>query len=229
MQSCQDFDNFVNAFMPEPELIPLRNTIKQRYDCQKAPCNGNPKLCAGLLIRDSTFTCNTRQLYDAYKGKAYMMQYSFPAPYSDEAQHATDLLPTFVHKYTNISALLEKFVKPPPFFLELTASYIRHMHDQYVKYLGSYAMWGNPNTAREWGTPVWSFATDSGNLVQQVMKVKLGTLGPIPSGPYFEAISDSINTQQSCQFWTDAAVKVSGISKETVASKLALLAQNLEL
>ena len=74
------FQAFLDKFMHEEDLADIKKTIREQYNCQKAPYNGNYFLCISNLIRDSSFTCSTRQIYDAYSvsSKAYMMQYNFP-------------------------------------------------------------------------------------------------------------------------------------------------------
>ncbi|KAI9824250.1 MAG: hypothetical protein M1832_002057 [Thelocarpon impressellum] len=67
------------------------------------------------LVRDVSFTCNTRYIATAYGDKAYNMQYSITPGW-----HATDLLPTFYNANVNIEMLRsEAFVTYP------TANYLR--------------------------------------------------------------------------------------------------------
>ena len=106
------FEKFLFSFMPQEQLSGVRNAIREQYDCRSPPYNNNYNFCVSMLIRDSAFTCNTRQLYDAYQGKAYMMQYSFPqgpAKWLPAATHASDLVPTFANSNTDLFALLKKF------------------------------------------------------------------------------------------------------------------------
>src|SRR5271154_1170730 len=97
MRTEADFTTFINDFMPEPQLAPVRAAVETQYPAQGPPYNGDQRARAGALIRDSTFTCNTRQLYEAYKPRStglYMLQYDFLAS-KNYALHGSDLLPTF--------------------------------------------------------------------------------------------------------------------------------------
>lgn len=67
------------------------------------------------------------------------MQYNFST--SKFAVHASDLLPLFINKDTQILKLLQYF---NPALLE---PYIRGLRGNYQKYLASYATHGDPNTS----------------------------------------------------------------------------------
>ena len=221
------FNRFVESFMDGSGLDPVRRTIQQHYDCTKAPYNNDYKMCVGTLIRDAAFTCNTRQLYDAYKGKAYMMQYSFPAPLSALAVHASDLLPTFISSDTDVTALLRRLVKTlkePS--LSIAAGVLRTLSFRYRKYLASHAVWGDPNKDRVSVTPKWPLAIDNGNQVERVLEVRFGdsVLHPI-----FGTIKDSMNTNASCGVWNDIANSLDGTLQDDEASIPLLVVQKPEL
>ena len=221
------FETFLDEFMPEQQLTSIRAAIRGQYNCTEFPYNGDYRLCVSTLIRDSTFTCNTRQLYDAYKGKAYMMQYSFPAPFNASALHATDLVPTFLNSDTNVTALLE-FLKPNISDPHIAATTISALHQRYQKYLGSYAAYGNPNEGKHLGTPIWSFATDDSNQVQNVLEARFNP-EDILDHPFFDTINDPINTQASCNFWTDVAKNISTIISAKATLSEGLFVQKPEL
>ena len=209
--------------MPEPQLASIRAAVRQQYNCTKNPYNGDYRLCVSTLIRDSTFTCNTRQLYDAYKGKAYMMQYSFPAPYNAPALHATDLVPTFINSNTNVKALL-LFLSPKLKNPSIAAKIMAALHERYQKYLSSYAAYGNPNKGKYSGTPDWYFATDDGEQVQHVLEARYK-----PLEQFFSTISDSTNTKTSCSFWTQVAKSISKIMSDEAALTEGIFVQKPEL
>ena len=77
MISKLTFNDFIQAFTPQHRMASVRHVIWIKYDCINALCNDGWRLCVSTLIQDSAFACNTRQLYDAYAGKVYIMQYLF--------------------------------------------------------------------------------------------------------------------------------------------------------
>ena len=222
------FEQFLRNFMPQAELSGVRTDILKKYDCHKSPYNGNYRLCVSTLIRDSTFTCNTRNLYDAYQGKAYVMQYSFPAggPLNlPEALHGTDLIPTFANSDTNLVTLLKLFGSLTPKEAKEAAHLIRGLKLNYQKYLASYGVYGNPNTAKGFGALRWDFAEGTGDKIQKVLKTRFA----LPSAhPYFEITEDAMNAKSSCDFWDDVAKNISSIMKRT-GSKGSLVVQKPEL
>ncbi|KAF2836457.1 alpha/beta-hydrolase [Patellaria atrata CBS 101060] len=208
VDSSSSFNQFLCDFMPESKLSGVRDEIKKQYDCTQTPYNGNWTYCVSILIRDSTFTCNTRQLYDAYQGKAYMMQYSFPAPYGADARHATDLVPTFVNSNTNITDLLINIGNISPGQAKEAQQVISKFHPYYQSYLASYAVYGDPNMAAK-NSVKWPLAQGTGDQIQSVLQAKFQLSTPFHL--FFDVISDSINTQSSCMFWTKLAEEISDI------------------
>ena len=88
--------------MPEPQLEVVRQAIKAQYPAQGPPYYGDQRGRIADVIRDSSFTCNTRWLYDAYNSigaGTYMLQYDFLdyflEQHYNDAIHASDLLPLF--------------------------------------------------------------------------------------------------------------------------------------
>ena len=201
--------------MPEERLAGVRSAIRAQYNCSQPPYDGNYTFCVSMLIRDSTFTCNTRQLYDAYRTKAYMMQYSFPAGGSlglPEAKHATDLVPTFANSKTNLVALLKEFSQLKDFKVIEAAILIKDLMVNYQKYLASYAVHGDPNVAKGFDALPWDLASGTGNMIQSVLRTRYK---PLAIHPFFEIIEDSINTKQSCDFWTAVAMNISKVPEQT--------------
>ena len=221
------FEEFLLEFMPEEKLDRVRQAIQNQYDCTAPPYNGDFRFCVATMIRDSVFTCSTRQLYDAYKGKAYMMQFSFPGPLGPPALHAMDLIPTFINSGTDVKALLLYLTNSTIEHPELATLTIKALKAKYQKYLASYAAFGNPNKAKHFGTPTWSFATDDGDQVQGVLEARLAK--SILHDPFFDTIDDTINTHTSCEFWTKAAQNISKILSKPEDLGGRLFVQNLEL
>jgi carboxylesterase type B len=156
MRTEANFTTFVNDFLPKPQLVPIRAAVKRQYPAQGPPYNGDQRARAGALIRDSTFTCNTRQLYEAYKDRPidlYMMQYDFLAS-ENYALHASDLLPTFWNVQMDTAKLFEDLLHLSPLRAKPAAFAFDHSGyaPAYQSTFTSHAVFGDPNTARHWNT-----------------------------------------------------------------------------
>ena len=207
------FQNFVYRFMPEPQLDETRARIYQQYDCEKN-YTGDYKLCVSMLIRDSMLTCNTRVLYDAYMGKAYMMQYSWPGGtywlHQPEALHSTDLVPTFINDDTNITALLVDLGGLSTSDATAAAGYLRSLKLDYQSYLSSFVIHGDPNTGNVPWSYRWPPASGTEDLIKNVMDVRGSIRGW--RHDFYAIIADPINTKSSCDFWNEVAVNISKVS-----------------
>ncbi|MCJ1400586.1 hypothetical protein MMC11_003792 [Xylographa trunciseda] len=214
------FDNFLSAFMPGNTLATLRADIAAHYP---VTAYKNDQISrTGAVIQDSTFVCNTRQLFNAYSQintPVYMMNYHFLAN-EGKAVHASDLLPTFYNKDMDVAALLcnwpawivNSIIKPN------IAAYAR----SYASYLTSYTIFGNPNEGASGGAAKvhWPPATTSadGNYVQNVLEPYWA--GEIPGKPWFRlATQDTINTKDVCGYWDKVAQQI--MSAPGVASPVA--------
>jgi carboxylesterase type B len=93
------------------------------------------------IIAESTFTCNTRFLAEAYPNKTYSMQYS-----TKPGLHGTDLLALW--------------------YRAKAGGKNQHL---YQSYYVSFGVSGNPNTLRAPGTPEWPLADASGEAVHNVL------------------------------------------------------------
>ncbi|KAF4488125.1 hypothetical protein CGGC5_v002798 [Colletotrichum fructicola Nara gc5] len=100
------FTEFLDVFLPGAELVSQRQKIAAQYPCTEAPYDGDYRLCIATVIRDASFTCNTRDLYSAYPSISHMMRYGFPT--ASLARRASDLVPLFSNYYSEAKAILEK-------------------------------------------------------------------------------------------------------------------------
>ena len=166
------------------------------------------------MIQDSSFVCNTRQLYDAYSPKTpvYMMNYHFLADYKQGyAVHGSDLIPTFYSATMDLQALLCKL---PTLFVDFLRLYIQRYARSYQSYLTSHALYGNPNQGARHGAAKvkWAPAGTSadGNFVQNVMEPYLPSKTDIAlRKPFFRiAARDVLNTDDVCSFWSGVASQV---------------------
>jgi carboxylesterase type B len=207
-----DFTTFVTNFLPEPQLVPVRAAVQNKYPAQGPPYNGDQRARAGALIRDSTFTCNTRQLYEAYKDRSiglYMMQYDFLAS-KNYALHASDLLPTFWNGEMDTAKLFEDLLHLEPLLAEAVAFAFDHSGyaPAYQSYFASHAVFGDPNTARRWNTMPWPNATDNGQEVTDVMETRFSAILDFFDGQTV----DQVNTRASCDFWLQVAFWITNLT-----------------
>ena len=166
----------------------LDNAIEKQYP--PVGNGGGPYQTEGdrvrALVRDSSFTCNTRYLAQAYPGKTYSMQYSITPGW-----HATDLLPAFWSTGLASSALGTA--------LEIALPFLSAFSIAYKSYLTSFARSGDPNKYRAQlslpPTINWPLANvGSGEQIGNVMNA--GDLG-------FSLINDDKNEKSPCDFWVN--------------------------
>ena len=220
------FDGFVSAFMPQDKLSAVKASIVAQYNCTSPPYSGDYYLCAQIMMRDSCFTCNTRQLYDAYRNQsAWMMEYVFPSPYSEDiAVHSADLLPTFINSETDVVALLEAFHVPNP---GTAATIMKLLAPQYQAYLTSHALHGDPNTAKHAKAPTWTAATTAADGIEPNLQVHYKLWA---AQHFFDnGVSDAQNTREICGFWAEVAQNITRLTAEADGARGSLVAQKPEL
>jgi len=155
------------------------------------------------MIRDSSFTCNTRFLHDAYPAASrWMLAYDFPM--RGVAVHAFDLVPLYMNSVSDAVALIESFDKsliPTGGVTALAKSIATAVMPTYQAYLGAFAARGGPNSiadAAVTSAPSWATAAP-GPTLGSVMDV---------SGAGWQLGQDGVNTQQTCSFWQGIAQAV---------------------
>ncbi|WAO88845.1 Hypothetical protein NCS54_00620700 [Fusarium falciforme] len=123
----------------------LRTKIANHYNCVK-DYKGDYNLCLRHVIRDASFTCNTRDLLDSYPQQAYAMNYGFP---NDKlAYHVIDLVPLFVNVdiWGQIATM---FVVGFNYSIPAAAEWGRQLRTTvitpYLRYFSSFARYGNTN------------------------------------------------------------------------------------
>ena len=207
-----DFNTYLNLFMPEPQLAPVKAAIKVQYPAQGYPYYGDQRGRIADVIRDSSFTCNTRWLYDGYRqvgAGTYMMQYGFLdyilGYHENKAVHASDLLPLFWNSDVNMTFYLETCLQLPDFIV----SDVAKKWDKYAGYFQAYfvehALTGSPNPSTDWLT--WYNATNDKGYLTYVMETSTGTV--LFPDTYFNPFStDYINEAARCWFWENMAAKI---------------------
>ena len=206
------FDQFLRKLMPQQHLELVRDAIKAQYPL---PSYGNDQIKrTAAVIRDSSFTCNTRYLYNSQNFTntiTYMMQYNY-LDYWGAAQHATDILPTFWNSDWDLVDFLKQQI-PPGYFTGLEANWvggcIADLAPPFQSYFMSHAVAGNPNTFAKKENPVWSPAEDDGNEIQNTLDVKhVGIFGHL----FNNLSTDAINSRTACDFWNEVAYVVAKLT-----------------
>jgi carboxylesterase type B len=133
-------------------------------------------------IQYSTFTCNTRWLSEAYKGKTWNVQYSFGG-----GSHGTDIMADFYDRKTGIGAAVQNLVSPG----------IAVVMTIYQAYLLSHARTGDPNKLKIRSAPEWPKVT-LGPQFENVLDVNR----------QFKLIKDEKNKGPDCDFWINTFAAV---------------------
>ncbi|KAK2594035.1 hypothetical protein QQS21_008254 [Conoideocrella luteorostrata] len=204
--SEEKFNAFLAIFLPGDKLTAQRQKIHHQYDC-KTKYNGDYTRCIATVIRDASFTCNTRDLFSAYTDKSYMMRYGFPL--ADYAYHASDLIALFSNTAKEALDLLEKNGLEP-WLAKLYADMLvgNNISVAFQTYFASFALSGNPNklpfpSVPKGPVPEWPIADGSGDEITKVLQVQ----GPSGQKP-FEFQPDDQNSKTVCSFWTTLALEI---------------------
>ncbi|KAI1486616.1 carboxylesterase family protein [Biscogniauxia mediterranea] len=204
IKTPEDFDRFLSDFLPGSNLTPVRDAIKGKYN-YTTKCGGDINKCLSTIIRDSSFTCNTRDLFKAYPAASYMMQYSFPFP--ESAYHTVDLIPLFTNDKQEIIGILKKNMNMTNEQAELYATHLlEDISEIYQSYFASFALSGDPNKCLATSRPLWHPADGSADQLSRVLDVKY-SLWPSPSNNFHD-IEDDQNMNSACSFWAEMAKSI---------------------
>ena len=201
--------------MPGDDLAEIRGRISSQYP---SASYSDQIARVGTLIRDSCFTCNTRQLFDAYQGKirTWMINYHFLDKYNASV-HASDLLPTFCNDEIDVAKLLTNCVNVPEAAALIIGPYMRKSFaPEYQSYFKSHAIHDDPmvsaiGLAKKVNWTVATTSPDDGyNGVKNVLQPYYPIV-PFIEAP-FQMVDDNINTAESCNFWNDIAMAVMNVT-----------------
>ncbi|OTA77502.1 hypothetical protein M434DRAFT_38634 [Hypoxylon sp. CO27-5] len=192
------FDHFLAIFLPGTGLAPQRDAIKRRYRC------GNDfKACIAVIIRDASFTCNTRDLFNSYPKKSYMMEYAFPT--DSYAYHASDLVPLFTNDFGETRDLLYNQGVGYGWAVAYAALLGKEVRSSYQNYFASFALAGDPSTLEPVPPVPWEVANGHQDELSGVMKVFATWKFWKPA---FGHIEDNQNSRSTCSFWTCIANEI---------------------
>jgi hypothetical protein len=200
------FEEFLGDFMPGDKYIQQRASVNKQYPESSFPGKTGPYDRAHAVIQDSSFTCNTRFIFDAYyttkpTTPAYMMHYSFGGALG-LALHASDLMPTYWNQDITNNTFFN-FVNDTldPGISRRMSNLAYHefgsLASTYQSYLASFATVGYP-TASGIFTPYWYPAqpNDDGDKLKKVMDVSWGA-----TTDFDGKFVDSQNSKTVCSFW----------------------------
>ena len=206
------FAYFLNLFLDpsktglyEQQITAIQNLYSSIVD---------PHARASQVIRDSSFTCNTRYLFDAYSSSSsvYMMDYEFFANPSIPgvpplAFHGADLLPLFYFKGIDTVAIWTQVSKSYPQVTQAQVNQFMNLVGMlspgYQRYFVSLAVSGDgdPNTFNKILQPTWSVATVNGDT--SLGNVNQVFLDP-PLSDFHTHSTDNINIENPwCSFWAN--------------------------
>lgn len=192
-------ENFLHYAFPRSSSIKLRDAIEDRY-----PVNGDEKARLKQVVQDSLFVCNARQLYNAYKGKTYVMQYSLPP-----MTQGSDLLPLTYRDGLDAEDVLKSFVENlDPELPDLLNRLIRPFAFTYQKYLVAHAIFGDPNSVNFHPDKVWNIANDDNGTINNALQASVSESGPFDSG------TDEQISTSNCEFWKEVAQKLGDLPPE---------------
>lgn len=170
----------------------------------------------GRIIGDSSFFCNTRQVFDAYHAintPTYNLWYGVGfsvAGFGLPAYHGTDILPSFWTDevgFANFLSSLLKKLHPDLDFKALTnflAAFMKAFAPKFQKRLAAYSIYGNPDTNVHPDVPdvKWPQATPGrgAKLVNNVLHIT-----QIEGYSYWRVRSDPKTSKTVCDFWKKIA------------------------
>jgi hypothetical protein len=190
--------------MPGDRYIQQREAIIKQYPESAFLQATGPWDRAHAVIQDSSFTCNTRFIFDAYYGTnprtpAYMMHYGVGES-KGYAVHAADLMPTYWNKDISSKTLfnfIKETMRPNITKGEADLAYVAFsvLSPTYQSYLASFAAVGHPSASGA----KWSPATpnDDGDQLKNVMDVVWGKIFP----EFHPNFVDPQNSKNICSFW----------------------------
>jgi hypothetical protein len=142
--------------------------------------NNNDRFAAMLQL--TSFTCNTRWITEAYKGKTWNVQYSAGGGF-----HGSDVGATFYGSPNTMDSIVSTMLGGLGIGAEL-----KQIGPVYQSYLISHARTGDPNQLKEKSAMVWP-KVSQGPLFSNVLNV---------ARP-FSLITDNVNSAEDCDFFLD--------------------------
>ncbi|CAN9427310.1 unnamed protein product [Alternaria alternata] len=219
VETKQNFTQFLSYAFPGVELADIRGRIEKQYPARFF--DSKQKMRMRKVLRDSTFVCNTRQIYNAFHNDSTVYSAKFEMP---PAQHGFDMFALIWHRGIEISELLKKASeKIPDFLLDMFDGIWPAFAPRFQAYYAGHAIAGNPNWMNRRGLN-WEPTVDDGNELTNSLKMGLYTDWP---HPFFKSGKDAQNSMENCAFWDEIAKDISALEKES--APLVSFREQLEL
>jgi carboxylesterase type B len=197
VDTWEDFTRFLANAFPGDEFTGIRQRIELQYPAKLFDFKQNQRMRA--VLRDSTFVCNVRQIYNAFHNDSKVYTASFTIP---PAQHGFDMYAIIWQAGVPVSDLMKQAT--PKVHDKLLTYYDTMWHAFAPVYQSRYvthALTGDPNKNHHPYEPEWEPTVDNGNELTNSMKIGLF--------PFFEVGSDSQSSTANCAFWDEIATDVS--------------------
>lgn len=232
------FDDFLREVFPGDASSKVRDAIKDKYS---ANLYTDQIARAAALISESSFTCNTRFIIDAYlrtKAKVYAMDYAlFAGSANNASTHASDLLPTFSNSDISYYEFARCVRQATRFRSKAEVAYFVLHVESYIapglqQYFTNHAIWGDPNYTGKWSK--WSPAikktcddTKKGTCVGNLMKAEEAYV----FGDDFQNNqgSDDQTPSSICGFWEKMAQEIEKVLSQDEGKNTDRVLLNQEL
>ena len=220
-----DIRTYIQNFIPQPDNAPLIDEIMDRYPAKNYYLSWPRQVQARLvdIVRDLSFTCNTRYLFDAYHESipTYMGEYAVDIIlFLEKASHGTDLAPLFWSPEGNFSAFLESSAGQsgssgiPDGIVTGMSEFFgnsTYFAPRFQSHFVSHAVFGNPNEGWDRDFPWPEAVSRSDGRVGNVSKAQTNVL----FAPFFVLVNDNTNTASACNFWLEKAKNITDAYNET--------------
>jgi carboxylesterase type B len=216
----EEFSEFLTYAFPGVALANIRDRIEKQYPAKFF--DSQQKMRMRKVLRDSTFVCNTRQIYNAFHNDSTVYTAKFELP---PAQHGFDMFALIWHRGVAVSELLKNASeKIPDFILDLFDNIWPGFAPKFQAYFAGHAVAGDPNLFSSHRRLDWEPTVDDGNELTNSLKMGLY---PNYVHPFFKVGRDAQNSMDNCAFWDEIAKDISALKKESAS--LVSFREQLEL
>ncbi|RVD89721.1 uncharacterized protein DFL_000716 [Arthrobotrys flagrans] len=207
-----DFTRLVGLSFPGSIMEYIeKSTIYFKGPATDRVCLWDWHSCYTKIVQDSMFMANVRAMYEAYKGRYYMLNYRWP--WDSVAKHGTDLLLTFAYPEINLGEVVKNL--DPDRWGELISVVVDKLSGKidiaagiFQQYLVSQAVSSSPGKYRSLDVPDWPIPKDRDTLQDGVMMVKvplvLGLPNLLSKPPKYFTVgeqADTDTTYTKYSFW----------------------------
>jgi carboxylesterase type B len=200
----EDFTQFLAYAFPGDALASIRQKIETQYPAKLFDFQQKQRM--RHVLRDSTFVCNKRQIYNAFHNDSSVYTAKFEMP---PAQHGFDMFAIIWHYSVSVSDLI-KYAAPkvPDYLLNIFDSIWPAFAPRYQKYFAGHALTGDPNYLISHHYVTWERTVDDGNrLTNSMMMGRLIATNP----PFFKLSQDPQSSTENCAFWDEVANDISKV------------------